>query len=86
MRAARSRRRRAVLSEADLELEKLRLYLRLAQDMRYLSFKHYEHAARLVTEVGKLLGGWLKATPATAAEELSAERGDGPGAGRVLEQ
>lgn len=78
LRAARARQRRPLLVEADLELEKLRVYLRLAQDTRCLSFKQYEHAARMVTEVGKLLGGWLKTTPALPAESASAERGDGP--------
>jgi hypothetical protein len=88
LRAARAGQRRSRLMEADLELEKLRVYLRLAQDTRCLSFKQYEHAARMVNEVGKLLGGWLKTTPALPAESASASaaRGDGPPARRVVEQ
>jgi hypothetical protein len=66
--AARSKDRRPILMRADLELERLRLYLRLAQEVKCLSFKQYEHAARLVNEVGKLLGGWLKTTSASPAE------------------
>ena len=50
------------LKEADIELEKLRLYLRLAQDLKLLSFKQYEHASRLVSEIGKLLGAWIRKT------------------------
>lgn len=89
LRAARLRQRRPALLEADLELEKLRVYLRLAQDLRCLKFNQYEHAARLVNEVGKLLGGWLKTIPASPAEpapRASAERGDGPITGRLVEQ
>ena len=67
--AVRSRERRLILQEADLELEKLRLYLRLAQELKCLSFKQYEHAIRMVNEVGKLLGGWIKKIPATPVEE-----------------
>lgn len=48
------------LRQADVALIKLRLYLRLAHDLELLKFKQYEHAARLVDEVGRLLGGWIK--------------------------
>ena len=75
--AARSRDRRPHLVQADLELERLRVFLRLAQDLRFLDFKQYEHASRLVTEVGKLLGGWQKTLSAPPADVSSAERGGG---------
>lgn len=52
------------LEVADVELEKLRLYLRLSQDLKLISFDQYEHAARQVSEIGKLLGAWMqKAKP-----------------------
>lgn len=54
--------RPVLLKEADIELEKLRLYLRLAQDLKLLSFNQYEYAARLVSEIGKLLGAWIQKT------------------------
>jgi hypothetical protein len=85
--ATRARERRPLLLAADLELEKLRLSLRLAKDIRCLSFQQYEYAARLVNEIGKLLGGWLKKTPATPAGGSSAVRGEGHiAAGGLLEQ
>jgi len=87
LRARRARHKRGVLLEADLELEKLRLYLRLAQEIHCMSFPQYEQAARLVNEVGKLLGGWLKTIPASPAGADPAERGEGlEAAGRLLEQ
>lgn len=86
LRAARSKQPRTFLVEADFELEKLRMYLRLAQDLRCISFNQYEHIAKLVNEVGKLLGGWLKSVPASPAGSVPADRGEGPNAGRLLEQ
>lgn len=49
-----------LLQQADATLTKLRAYLRLSKDLKLLSIGQYEHAARLVAEVGRLLGGWLK--------------------------
>jgi four helix bundle protein len=54
------------LQSADANLNKLRVYLRLAWQWDWLSSGQYEHASRLVAEVGKLLGGWIKQTKATA--------------------
>ncbi|PKO63313.1 MAG: four helix bundle protein [Betaproteobacteria bacterium HGW-Betaproteobacteria-17] len=48
------------LREADVTLIKLRTYLRLCQDLELLNPGQYAHAARMVSEVGRLLGGWLK--------------------------
>ena len=60
MRAGRGGGSALDLKEADIELAKLRVYLRLAMEMRLLSFGQYEHAARMVDEIGRLLGGWTK--------------------------
>jgi hypothetical protein len=48
------------LVDADLHLTLLRTYLRLACDLRYYSLNQYEHAARLVDELGRLVGGWKR--------------------------
>ena len=50
------------LQRADEALERLRVYLRLAQKLHWLSGSQYWHVAQMVAEIGKLLGGWLKAT------------------------
>jgi four helix bundle protein len=58
---ARYRRdKRAILAQANLRLEKLRILLRLCHDLHYLPHTSYEHAMRAITEVGKMLGGWRK--------------------------
>ena len=50
------------LRQADAHLNKVRLYLRLAQQWGWLSMGQYEHAGRLVAEIGRLLGGWIRET------------------------
>lgn len=50
------------LRQADAHLNKVRLYLRLAQQWGWISLGQQEHAGRLVAEVGRLLGGWIQET------------------------
>ncbi|MCO5179999.1 MAG: diversity-generating retroelement protein Avd [Anaerolineae bacterium] len=50
------------LRQADAHLNKTRLYLRLAQQWGWLSPGQYEHAGRMVAEIGRLLGGWIRET------------------------
>jgi four helix bundle protein len=53
------RQRRSRLHAADVELVKVRKYLRLARDMKWLKPGQYRYAASQVTEIGNLLGGWI---------------------------
>lgn len=64
LRAAHSPSARTHLLEADLQLDKLRAYLRLALECRYTAPNQYGYAAEHLLELGKLLGGWLKTTTA----------------------
>jgi len=59
--ATYSRQRRPALVAANLGLQKLRLLHRLALDLRFLDGRRYEHACRCIDEVGRLVGGWMKA-------------------------
>lgn len=58
--AARPENTRQHLRQADIELDKLRAYLRLALECRYTSRNQYGYAAQQTAELGRLLGGWLK--------------------------
>jgi hypothetical protein len=49
------------LRQADAALNKLRLYLRLAHRWRWLNDGQYRHVSAIVAELGRLLGGWMKA-------------------------
>ena len=51
---------RGRLAEADVALGKLRFYLRLCHELTWLSTGQYAHVSRMVTEVGRLLGGWQR--------------------------
>ncbi len=48
------------LKEADVELTLLRYKIRLCRDLNMLQLGSYEHASRLIDEIGRLLGGWQK--------------------------
>lgn len=50
------------LDRADEALDKVRLFLRLAVRWEWLTGSQYEHVAEMVTEIGKLLGGWRRVT------------------------
>jgi len=58
-----SREKRAILSRANLRLEKLRVLLRLCHTLGYLPHARYEYAARAINDVGRRLGGWRRAQP-----------------------
>lgn len=48
------------LLQADIHLESVRLQWRLAHELRCISTGQYEHGARLINEVGRLLGAWRR--------------------------
>lgn len=48
------------LQRASLALDRLRLLLRLAHALRALDTRAYEHSAEALTEIGRMLGGWLR--------------------------
>jgi hypothetical protein len=59
---SRGLRRRSSLEDADVALASLRLYLRLAHHWHWLNDGQYEHVSRMVAEIGRMLGGWMRAT------------------------
>ena len=67
-RATKARDKRRTLLEADLELDRLRLNVRLCVELKLLTPAQYEHAAGILVEIGKLLGGWIKTVPADSQQ------------------
>lgn len=59
---SRGESRLLALQRADTHLARLRAYLRLIHRWSWLSDGQYEHISKLVLEIGKLLGGWIKAS------------------------
>ncbi len=60
IRANKSRNKKPILYDIDVRIEELKFLLRLAHDRKYLSNKSYEHGSKLIAEIGRLLGGWIK--------------------------
>ncbi len=56
----RGAERHGSLQAADEALARVRVYLRLAHQLAWLSPGQYQHVSSMVVEVGKLLGGWQK--------------------------
>jgi hypothetical protein len=44
----------------DIEIQKLKIFIRLAKDLKFISIKKYEYLEKKVIEVGKITGGWKK--------------------------
>jgi len=62
-----TRDRRTHLASANLSIDKPRFLIRMSADFRYLDRRRYEHAARSLDEIGRLIGGWSKAHDAATA-------------------
>ncbi len=60
--ATSGRERGKLLAQADAHLNKLRMYVRLAHQWDWLTVGQFEHVSRMIAEVGRLLGGWVKQT------------------------
>jgi len=58
--AALSSHKRQHLEQADIKLQRLRLYIRLSHQLKFMSIGQYEHVSKMIVEIGKLLGGWQK--------------------------
>lgn len=52
------------LKQTSIDLDKLRILIRLSKDLKFISIKQYQFAAEMVNEIGKMLGGWIKSCKA----------------------
>ena len=55
-----TRNRARLLDRVNVDLDKLRLLMRLSKELGYLDSRRYEHAVRRIDEVGRLVGGWRR--------------------------
>ena len=53
--------KKTTLQGLDAELDLLRSQVRLSKELGYLDFKKYEHWSRLNDEIGRMVGGWIRA-------------------------
>jgi len=68
--ALRGSSRGQKLLNADAELVKIRLYLRLCERWKWISSGQYQHASAFVAEIGRLLGGWRKTVTSGSHDPL----------------
>ena len=52
--------KREPLEQASVELNLLRLLVRLAKDTRVIDLKRYAQIQQSIDEAGRMLGGWLR--------------------------
>jgi len=55
-----TRSRTDILRRANLYMEKLRIYVRICLERRYLSVRQYEYLSENILQAGRMLGGWIK--------------------------
>jgi hypothetical protein len=58
--ASYERQKLPLLQRANLELEKLRLLIRLGKDLGFTSVKQYEYVSRELVALGQQIGGWRR--------------------------
>jgi hypothetical protein len=54
--------KKTTMQDLDAELDLLRSQVRIAQTLKYLSFKSYETWSRKIDEIGRMVGGWIKSS------------------------
>lgn len=52
--------KRRLIEQADLALVRMKVLVRMGMKLNFLALKKYEILSGQVTEIGKMLGGWLK--------------------------
>lgn len=54
------RKRLEALNQADAHLQMVRFYLQMVFEWHWLDGGQYAHVSKIVAEVGRLLGGWIR--------------------------
>ena len=60
IRAEKKYFKKTTLQDADIKLEELRHLVRFAYSQRYISARRYDILSHIMSEAGRLLGGWIK--------------------------
>jgi len=60
LRAQKRYFKKNTLQDLDIEIAHLLSKIRLAKELEFLPFKKYENWSKMVVELGKMVGGWIK--------------------------
>ena len=58
-----AREKYPLLVAASVDLDELRMFLRLAKDLYFVSVRQYGIAAERMNEIGRMLAGWMARFP-----------------------
>lgn len=58
---AKNHKRKELQEQVSDELDCLRILIRLAKDLKFMSVKQYTQSAEKINEIGRMLAGWIKA-------------------------
>ncbi|MBI9031968.1 diversity-generating retroelement protein Avd [bacterium] len=58
--ASKTKDKYEILTIADAKLMEIKLLCRLIVDLKYISIKQFEYLSKQLSEMGKMLGGWIK--------------------------
>ncbi len=58
-----AREKHTLLAAASVNLDELRMLVRLAKDLRFMSVRQYGLAAERMNEIGRMLAGWMARFP-----------------------
>jgi hypothetical protein len=58
--ASYSKNKIELLRRVNLDIEKMRVLIRICHEQKYLSTAAYKHAIHDLYEAGKMIGGWIK--------------------------
>ncbi|MFH0984291.1 MAG: diversity-generating retroelement protein Avd [Candidatus Omnitrophota bacterium] len=64
--AVYSKNKRDLLIKVNLMLDILRFMMRIAKDMKYVSLPGYDFFCQQTLEIGRMVGGWLRAEKSLA--------------------
>ena len=65
--AAYSRNKDESLRRANRQLEVVRHLWRIAHELKVIATRQYEHGARLIDDLGRQIGGWLRSHHAVSS-------------------
>lgn len=54
-------KKKVLLKKINLDIEKMRVFIRLSHDRKALNVKSYNYAVKELQSIGKQIGGWMKA-------------------------
>ncbi|WP_228085794.1 diversity-generating retroelement protein Avd [Vibrio parahaemolyticus] len=58
--ASKRYHKKTTIQDLDIELAMLKNMIRVSYDLQYIDSKRYELWSRHLSEIGKMVGGWLK--------------------------